>query len=112
MNIDIQELPDELIWTATMAAALNSPAAAAVLEGIAEKLLKDIDDPEFHDRYKSLENLFTHLKYLVYLLPILFKSTAAPQPWLDVPGLAATPISDPPAVLEPEPHLLAFLLIL
>ena len=59
MNIDIQELPDELIWTATMAAALNSPAAAAVLEGIAEKLLKDIDDPEFHDRYKSLENLFS-----------------------------------------------------
>ena len=59
MNLDIRELPDELVWTATMAAAISSPAAAAVLEGIAEKLLKDIDDQEFHDRYKSLENLFS-----------------------------------------------------
>jgi len=58
MNIDIQELPDELIWTATMAAAINSPAAAAVLEGIAERLLKDIDDPEFKERFQSLQQLF------------------------------------------------------
>lgn len=58
MHIDIQELPDELIWTATMAAAMNSPAAAAVLEGIAERLLKDIDDLEFKERYQSLQELF------------------------------------------------------
>ena len=59
MNIDIQELPDELIWTATMAAAISSPAAAAVLEGIAERLIKDIGDEEFHERYKSLQDLFS-----------------------------------------------------
>ena len=59
MDIDITELPDELVWTATMAAAFQSPACAAVLEGIADKLLEDIDDPEFIDRYKSLQRLFT-----------------------------------------------------
>ena len=58
MNIDITEVPEELVWTATFGAAMHSPACAAVLEGIADKLLKDIDDPEFIERYKALIKLF------------------------------------------------------
>jgi len=58
MNVDITELPEELVWTATFGASIHSPACAAVLEGIADKLLKDIDDPEFIERYEALQRLF------------------------------------------------------